>query len=54
MGEETKSEHPGGDGGDAVEWLDLLWQTILVNMVFDTVGEVGGERGGKVRGEVKE
>ena len=39
-------------GGDAVEWLDLLWQTILVNMVFDTVGEVGGERGGKVRGGV--
>ena len=24
-------------GGDAVEWLDLLWQTNLVNMVFDAV-----------------
>ena len=28
------------------EWLDL------VNMVIDAVGEVGGERGGKVRGGV--
>ena len=41
-GEETKSEHPGGGGGGCcgVEWLDLLWQSILVNMVIDALGKL--------------